>query len=538
MGPGHLQGGGIGQQPLAYALNEFKQARRQAVLEMMTSRLMGRSVDLLSFNEIAGMLKVQGRSERGIQDIPIAAIVGSVGRYNDFTRSFLPRQDWDADRWAHVKTAGHVADLPPIDVYKIGEAYFVLDGNHRVSIARRLGLEFIQALVIEVHTRVPIDPSIQPDELLIKAEYAAFLERTRLDKLRPFAHLQVTVPGRYEQLENHIEVHRFFIEMADDVELSDDEAVVRWFDEAYLPLVQAMREQDVLQEFPGRTETDLYIWLAAHAAQLRNALGWNVRPGTAVAQLSKQLKQKGGMTRAFASVLHVVVPNGWQGQSLKDWTAERMVDRYSQNLFGEILVPIADDMEPALRQALVVAQKENGRIVGLFTGDSSAEAAQKEAVFAEMCRAAQVAATWVHESGSLPEIIKRRARLADLVVLTDKQLTGDLQMQTARPLLVATGNVSSLRKTLLINKKADDTSLFVAAYLAEMWHTELVALTNNQQADTAAYLDFHGVTAQFVSAKAAGETAVAQQCDLIICGRNGRMLEVLRQQCTIPLLIC
>ncbi len=527
-----------GQLPLSAALNEFKLARRRATLEMLTGRLRGRSVDLLSFNEIADMLKVHGRSERGVQDIPIAAIVGSVGRYNDFTRSFLPRQDWDATRWARVKMSGHVVDLPPIEVYKVGEAYFVLDGNHRVSIARRLGVEYIHAHVIEVKTRVPIDPTIQPDELIIKAEYVAFLEWTQLDKLRPFANLQVTVPGRYQQLENHIEVHRFFIEMEEEIELPDDEAVTRWFDEAYLPLVKAIREQDVLHEFPGRTETDLYVWLAAHQAELRNLLGWEVRPGTAVSQLSARMKRKGLMARAYETMLHVVVPNGWQGQSLQDWTEERMVDRYSRNLFGEILVPMTDGMTPALEQAIVIAQKENGRVVGLYTGDDEQNADQQEARFREVCAAAQVTATWVAEPGTVADIVMRRAQFADLVVLMAEQITPDLLAHTARPILAVTGDVSSMNKALLMSRNSHDTSLFVAAYLAETWGTTLVVLENKSQSEIETYLDFHMVTAHFVSSTQPRETAVQEQCDLIICGRNGRMLETVQEQNSIPLLIC
>ncbi|MBE2222609.1 MAG: universal stress protein [Anaerolineae bacterium] len=526
------------QSPLSSALSEFKQARRQAVLEMITNRLRGRSVELLSYQEIADKLKVQGRSDRGIQTIPVAAIVGSVGRYNDFTRSFLPRHDWDAQRWAKVKTAGHVADLAPIEVYKVGEAYFVLDGNHRVSIARRFRVEFMQAAVTEVYTRVPIAPDIQPDELIIKAEYATFLTWTQLDRLRPFANLQVTIPGQYEKIENHIEVHRFFIEMEQGIELSDSEAVMRWYDEAYLPLIKAIREQDVLHEFPGRTETDLYMWLATHLAQLRNLLGWQIRPGTAVSQFSTQFKQKNPMSRAYQRVLNVVVPQGWQGRSLNDWTQERLLDRYSQHLFTEILVPTADETDEALEQAIVIAQRENGRIVGLFIEEDDLDAGARETRFYERCAAAQVKATWVHEAGTLTNILKQHAKLVDLVVLTAGQINDELLAHTVRPILVVTDKVSSLNKALLISEKVNDTSLFAAAYLAETWKTELLALADGQENAMSAYLDFHEVVATFMPSSEPWRTAVEQQCDLIICGRNGRSLELFKQQNSNPVLIC
>jgi hypothetical protein len=526
------------QSPLASALNEFKQARRQAVLETIIHRLQGRSVELLSYNEIADMLKVQGRSERGIQTIPVAAIVGSVGRYNDFTRSFLPRHDWDAQRWAKVKAAGQAAEFAPIEVYKVGEAYFVLDGNHRVSIARRFGIEFIQAEVIEVFTRVPISPDIQPDELIIKAEYAAFLTWTQLDKLRPFANLQVTIPGQYEKIENHIEVHRFFLEMEEGIELSDDEAVVRWFDEAYMPLIEAIREQGMLYEFPQRTETDLYMWLATHQAQLRNLLGWQVRPSTAVSQFSAQFKQKNPMSRAYQKVLNVVVPTSWQGQSVNNWTQERLLDRYSQSLFTEILVPLTDDIERVFQQAIVIAQRENGRLVGLFTGENDEDARISETRFHKLCAAAQVKGTYVREAGSLTHILKQRARLADLVIVTAGQFTNQLLANIDRPILVVSEEVSPLNKAFLMCKKANDAGLFVAAYLAETWKTELIAAAGSQEAAISVYLDFHEVCASYVSAAEPGSMAVIHQCDLIICGRNGRSLEILIQQNSIPVLVC
>jgi len=173
------------------------------------ARLTGRSADLLSYEEVRQKLKVKGMGKWGLEDIPLDAIVGSVGRYTDFTRSFLPRQDSDEERWARVKVAvTDLGGLPPIEVYQIGQAYLVRDGNHRVSVARQVAATHIQAYVTEVRTKVPLLPDTQPDDLILKAEYTDFLERTRLDELRPEADLSVTVPGQYQALEEHIEVHR------------------------------------------------------------------------------------------------------------------------------------------------------------------------------------------------------------------------------------------------------------------------------------------------------------------------------------------
>ncbi len=170
------------------ALSDFQLARQQALLQDLVAWLRGKSTQLLSYEEVAQKLRLSSRSERGIQPIPIASIVGSVGRYTDFTRTFLPRRSNDQQRWAGVKAAlvnPSGAGLPPIDVYKVGEVYFVLDGNHRVSIARQAGLTHIDARVIEVRSPVPLTPDVQPDDLIIKAEYVEFLEHTRLERAAP-----------------------------------------------------------------------------------------------------------------------------------------------------------------------------------------------------------------------------------------------------------------------------------------------------------------------------------------------------------------
>ena len=250
-------------QKFVSALDDFRRARNQAFMKELVARITGESIELLSYEDVRQKLRAYASSERGLQDIPLDAIVGSVGRYHDFTRDFLPRGEVNQDRWARVRAASEgMAGLPPIDVYKIGDVYFVQDGNHRVSVARQLGAKSIQGFVTEVQTRVPISPDIRPDDLIVKAEYARFLEHTHLDELRPQADLSVTVPGQYPILEDHIAVHRYYMGIEQKRSIPNDEAVADWYDNIYLPTVQAIREAGILRNFPNRTETDLYLWLA------------------------------------------------------------------------------------------------------------------------------------------------------------------------------------------------------------------------------------------------------------------------------------
>ena len=176
------------QNPFYYqaALEDFNQARRQAAMQQLLARFTGEQTELLSYDDVKKKLRVTNVRERGLQEIPVDKIIGSVGRYKDFTRSFLPKSDSGGQRWARVKAAvSDMAGVPPIEVYQLGDAYFVIDGNHRVSIARQLGTPTISAYVTEVKTRVPLTADDDPNEIICKSRYADFLEKTDLDNLRP-----------------------------------------------------------------------------------------------------------------------------------------------------------------------------------------------------------------------------------------------------------------------------------------------------------------------------------------------------------------
>src|SRR5215216_1294710 len=135
------------QYKIQMAIHDFQSARKKAAVQEVLARITGKSTQLLSYEDVAEKLRLRARTERGIQHIPIDAIVGSVGRYTDFTRTFLPRRAEDRQRWAGVKATflEEGAGLPPIEVYKVGEAYFVIDGNHRVSIAKQEKFTSIEA---------------------------------------------------------------------------------------------------------------------------------------------------------------------------------------------------------------------------------------------------------------------------------------------------------------------------------------------------------------------------------------------------------
>src|SRR5690606_30195065 len=254
----------------ATAAYDFQRARRRAALRSVVARLLGASDQrLLPYEEVRRRLRAVEGSGATLQDVPLDAIVGSVGRYQDFTREFLPLVDEDKPRWVGVRLAmTGMEGVPPVELFRIGDAYFVKDGNHRVSVARQLGAKTINAYVTPVYSRVPLGPDADAEAIALAGSYAAFLEETGIDQLRPGVDLRLTEPLRYPSLLEHISVHRYFMGIDEDRPVSWEEAVAHWYDTVYLPVAEAIREHDLLARFEGRTVTDLYLFLSDHRARL------------------------------------------------------------------------------------------------------------------------------------------------------------------------------------------------------------------------------------------------------------------------------
>lgn len=520
----------------ALVASQFHRARRRAAMESLLSRFSGQSTDLLSFTEVIEKLGITGQSSVGLRQIPIDAIVGSVGRYQDFSRTFLPRLESDEDRWVSVGAAAPlVTDLPPIDVYQIGDSYFVLDGNHRVSLARLQQIDYIDANVTEVRTRAPMPPGARPDDLIIAAELGAFLAYTRLDVLRPGADFQVSVPGQYRHIENHIEAHRFVVETQEGGELAYEAAVERWYDAVYLPLVQAIREQGILRYFPGRTETDFFVWLARHRAELQNELGYSISPDVTVSRLLSRVGEVAGGDRATLAArlrrlarLSLSEPSG--GVPPRTWAQERTLGRYSDHLFATMLFPLLADeagshrspyTAGALDRAASLSREEGAILTILCIIDPSLDEHAASAVVKAMRRefAPHIQdAEWLVERGDPLHWVKEIGFLNDLVIIERgfaAESIGGLQPgqavraiveQARRPVMVLGLPESPAipQRVLVVHdtRRRLDEAIFIAAYLAERWNVELsvLPLSNGRNTDEIVnnisdYLALHEVTA-------------------------------------------
>lgn len=534
------------------AAQDFRSARRAADMERVMSRLLGRSSELLSYEEVRKKLHATTVYPQELQDIPLDAIIGSVGRYEDFTRTFLPTQESDLERWAGVHQATQqFAGLDPIELYQIGEAYFVRDGNHRVSVAHQLGATHIQAYVSEVETTVSITPDADKEKILLKAEYADFLENTGIADLLPDTNLELTAAGQYWRLEEHIAVHRYFMGLDEQRDISQEEAIIHWFENIYLPVVAVIRERGLLRDFPDRTETDLYLWLQEHKAELAACLGWEVEAEEAASHLSAEYSQRPQRlaARMGERIRDVLTPDALSGgPPVGSWRTEQLQTGQKAALFQRILVPFQDDPAgwQAVEQALNWAKKESGQIRGLHNSSKEESAnAEVEERFTRRCQEAEIPGQLSITSGDVTAIIQDRSRWADIVILSlthppaaqplSRLVSGFRAMisRCPRPVLVLPGPARPVERALLAydGSPKSQEALFIAAYLVGRWEISLAVITVMQAgqeltetlSEAKRYLKKHNCPATYHDANGPVaeqilQTAEELDSDLIIMG--------------------
>ena len=569
----------------ANAVQEFRSARFQADMENIRAYLTGRSADLLSYEDVRKKVHARETSRRELKEIPVQAIAGSVGRYKDFTRHFLPLVDEDQERWARIHAlADSLQGLPPIEVYQIGEVYFVRDGNHRVSVARSQGQALIEAYVTYVETPVPLEPDIQPDDLILKERYARFLERTKLQETFPDIDLRMSSPGNYAVLEEQIGVHQWWVQQFQEEETTFPAAAARWYQYIYLPVIAMIRKQGMMRDFPDRTETDLYVWIDRHRQELAEKSGWSIDAQTAATDLVETHSQQ---PQEIVKRIGKKVQKAVAGRTLAAkpepgvWHESFQSSHSNKQLFPRILVALngMDNGWLAFGQALQVAQLEKGKLYGLHVvsaeeDKNSAGVQILKREFERRCREADIPGEMSIETGKITETICDRARWTDIVVVSLAQPPGPsaverlgsnirkLLRRSPRPVLTIPPTEARLKKMMLAydgSPKADE-ALYLTAYLADAWQLPLVVVTVFDKETTeetaakartilqqhhvhAAYIQRTGDPAQIIVA-----TAEAEAIDLIVMGGYGQspLVEVVvgsviggvLRQTARPVLVC
>ena len=486
------------------ARDDFRRARRKGVLRDVLNRVTGRPSNLLPFEEVRRRLKATEGKARGLQRIPLDAIVGSVGRYTDFTRDFLPRSKSSAGRWMRLKARfRNLQDMPPIQVYKVDEVYFVLDGNHRVSIARERNATHIRAFVTEIATRVPITTDTDLDDLIIKSEYVAFLEKTHLDELRPKADLTITAPGQYLLLEDQIAHHHRHLQMEKGLTIPYSDAVGNWYDKVYLPVIKVLRGRGVLRDFPQRTESDLYVWITRHQERLKQELGWNLGPSVAATDFADQYADTFSrvITRYWRKFKTAIMPTRLETGPRPGVFRKRQQEIHAHDpahLFTHVLMPLSGEPESwkALDFGIRLAWREEAHLLGLHvvargTSVSSPRALEVQKRFEQRCRDVGIPGELSIESGEIVHTIIKRAYFSDLVVIhlahppgkhpIDRMESGirKLIQRCPRPILTIPGATPKFERILVAyngSPKATE-ALYAAAYFAGRWEVPLIVLT-------------------------------------------------------------
>ncbi len=342
------------------------------------------------------------------------------------------------------------------------------------------------------------------------------------------------------------------------------DSAASWYRDIYLPFAEAVRERGMMRWFPERTITDLYVWMSEHRDELEKELGWRIRP-EAVAELIIKRKNR----RASGAE-----------KKVGSWRKARLLNRYSEHLFRDILVPLGNNPESwaALEQAICVAQRENANIHGLHTVENqkkfnAEEIAALQSQFHQICEGGNVRGVLAVEAGEPTRKILERAALTDLIVLkiAHPPSTGirviasnirTLIMRSPGPVLAIPGEFSCLDHVLLAfdGSPKSREALFVATYFAEQWQTKLSILTapGDKVASRSAqdfardYLEFNEIEAEFIiqkySTEALKATAEEIHADLIVMGSYGGWLlkhitvgssiNFMLRESELPILIC
>ncbi|MGH3114554.1 MAG: ParB N-terminal domain-containing protein, partial [Gaiellaceae bacterium] len=248
----------------------FDPARRRSVYSRL-ARVMGRqngSRDLLPLEEATERLRPFARRYLGLRPIRLDQIVGTDSRGRDFDREFHPRRPDIRARLRRVERAFPNGDFPPIVVYQFGDAYFVIDGHHRVASARRQGMETIDAEVTELRARwhLPADADIV--ELVHAEQERIFMDESGLVGARPEISMRFSRPVGYIQLLETVQIHGYHLMLDAQRALPRADIAGDWYTRVYVPTVEAIRAERLDEVCPEVTDADRFLWVHQRRAEL------------------------------------------------------------------------------------------------------------------------------------------------------------------------------------------------------------------------------------------------------------------------------
>jgi hypothetical protein len=261
--------------PRADAEHDFLRARRRQVLSRLAHWLRREPDDvniMLPFDEVVEALGYDGEQRLGLRVIRLDSIVGSVDRGRDFDRRFRPTSGRVRERWERLALAARRGEsIPPIEVYRVGDLHFIIDGHHRVSVAHALGLSTIDAYVTAVRTKLKPDGIRYRGDLIVKDYRRLFLERVPLSG-EARAAVTLSDPWQYAMLGEHVEAWGFRLMQDEGAFLDRVTVAQRWYEDEYRPVVDMLRQADMIGD---RTEAEAYRWVAGERYRLIRTHRWD-----------------------------------------------------------------------------------------------------------------------------------------------------------------------------------------------------------------------------------------------------------------------
>jgi hypothetical protein len=281
-------------------MSSFDRARRRRAYRRLGTML-GRHEpsDLLPLDEATKKLQPFARRHLGLQVIPVSQIVGTDSRGADFDRDFLPRRPEIGLRWRSVEGAFPDGGFPPIAVYKLGDAYFIIDGHHRVAIARQRGIETIDAEVTELTARWHLPADADLVELIHAEQERIFMEDSGLARARPDAQIRFCKPAGYLELIENVQIHGYHLMMNAGRALSREEIAADWYDQVYLPSVEAIRAEGLHELHPGHTDADFFLCVYYRRRELYPEAGCVPLQQTAHRMAEDARRGRGRLNRFF-----------------------------------------------------------------------------------------------------------------------------------------------------------------------------------------------------------------------------------------------
>lgn len=282
---------------MAYS-SSFSKAHRKEVYRRLGGIVRGNPPSPVpSFTDLRSRLHLFHQTYVGLRTIRVDQIVGTVNRSQDFDKDFLPRSSQTRERWERLERAFPSLGFPPISVYQVNQIYFVIDGNHRVALAKQKGAEFIDAEITEIHTNSEIDEDISFDKIVHLEQAHRFMDESGLASSRPNARFEFTRPEGFADLLSAVKVHGYEMMMKRKAIVSPGEIAADWYDTVYRPTIEAIRTAGLPELEAGLTEDDFFLWVQQRRREHDGHQGEQTPQDAAKEALASLQKAKRGFPR-------------------------------------------------------------------------------------------------------------------------------------------------------------------------------------------------------------------------------------------------